>query len=612
MIDYANKDLLLRSDTDKQLRIKSDIGNITNADLESGTFALEESLCNDDYLRFGACVPSRIDFTVHNTVLPLINKKLTLDLTPNGKTTERLDIGTYFVTSDTPTADRKKRNTTAYDALYKVINSDVVSWYNSVFPTANASKTLKQLRNSFCAYFGIEQEEQDLVNDSMTVKKTIEPEELSGKTVIEAICEINGCFGRIGRNGKMKYIYLNPSIEGLYPSNDLYPGDNLFPREASAELIDKQTYIPPCEYETFLVKGITGLQIRKEENDVGATVGTTENLYVIQDNFLVYGKSASELNTIANNILSKIRGLEYRPFSTKAKGNPCLEVGDAVRLNTSEQKIESYIMHRTIKGVQQMFDEYTAKGREYLGNNLNTTANKIRELQGKTLKIIKENNEFRILMEDTLTGLTEELAIIEGEIALRVTQGEVGSMISVALDNVTIRSDQIRLEGYTTINGNFSIDKNGNMVVQSENSTMTVDGGYIKLQSTSGNLMQIGVGGVRQDSTWLARLFNNAVRLGDSSRPTYIDGSSVLIKGYTPITTENIDSYVPGVDALLSRIQSLENQLASLNVPTNSNQIDGDFRTGANGAYMAMKNSTGNQYLATTEWVMNYVTNKLG
>lgn len=661
MIDYALKDLLLRSDTDKQLRIRSDIGNITNADLEGGTFTLNESLCDDDYLRFGACVPSSISFTVHNTVLPLINKKLTLDLMLNGKSTERLDIGEYFVTADTPTADRKKRNVTAYDALYKVVNTDVADWYNSFFPNTNTRKTVKQLRDSFFAYFGIAQKEQTLVNDSIVVSKTIQPEELSGKVVAEAICEINGCFGHIGRDGKMEYIYLNPSIEGLYPSNDLYPSDNLFPKAANAELISKQTYIPPCEYETFLVRGITGVQIRKEENDVGATVGTTENVYVIQNNFLVYGKSSDELNTIGNNILSKIRGLEYRPFRVKAKGNPCLEVGDAVRLNTSEQKIESYIMQRTIKGVQQMFDEYTAKGREYLPKQLNGTKAQLKELQGKTntltrtvdetrselknsaeglhSEIVQTAEKFESDLSNTTSGLHSEIVQTAGEIRqevadsaeglqaqidlqakqiqLRITEGEAKSLINLAIDGIELTADQISLEGYTTINGNFSIDENGTAIFKSESSTMTVEGGYVKMNGPQGTLIfagpwirfkpldEVSKNFIRIDTT-------GKIRVGDGSLPTYIDGSSVSIKGYSPITEENIDSYVPDVSGLLDRIQSLENQLANLTVPTNSNQIDGDFRTGDNGSYMAMKNSTGNQYLATTEWVVNYVTNKLG
>lgn len=574
MIDYALKDLLLRSDTDKQLRIRSDIGNITNADLESGTFTLNESLCDDDYLRFGACVPSSISFTVHNTVLPLINKKLMVDLMLNGKSTERLDIGEYFVTADTPTADRKKRNVTAYDALYKVINTDVADWYNSFFPNTNTRKTVKQLRDSFFAYFGIAQKEQTLVNDSVVVSKTIQPEELSGKVVAEAICEINGCFGHIGRDGKMQYVELEQGIIGIYPSNELFPSDELFPRSATGEFISKQTYVPPCEYESHLVQGITGLQIRKEENDVGVTVGTSDNQYVIQNNFLVYGKSSDELTTIANNIMERIRMIIYRPFRVKAKGNPCLEVGDAVRLNTSEQKIESYIMQRTIKGVQQMFDEYTARGREYLPKKLNSTKEQIRELQGRTLKIIKENDEFRILMENTVTGLEEEIAVLEGNIKLRVTRGQVESMIEVALDEVTISSDQISLEGYTTINGNFSIDESGNAKISgnSRSAQMTSNGFEISQNNSQRRLVLSDSAMILYGQYGSAKLLqfldnNNDVFFGsrNGSYNFSIDCDVAIctslnctrINGYTPITSGNIGDYIADLE---SRIAALENK----------------------------------------------------
>ena len=43
---------------------------------------------------------------------------------------------------------------------------------------------------------------------------------------------------------------------------------------------------------------------------------------------------------IANNIYGKIRGIIYRPFSADCKGNPCIEVGDAVRLPTKYEIIE--------------------------------------------------------------------------------------------------------------------------------------------------------------------------------------------------------------------------------------------------------------------------------
>lgn len=72
---------------------------------------------------------------------------------------------------------------------------------------------------------------------------------------------------------------------------------------------------------------------------------------MIEGNFLVYGKETKELNKIGEKTLSKIKGIIYRPFSADCKGNPCLEVGDAVRLTTKYELIETYILKRTLKGI---------------------------------------------------------------------------------------------------------------------------------------------------------------------------------------------------------------------------------------------------------------------
>ena len=54
-----------------------------------------------------------------------------------------------------------------------------------------------------------------------------------------------------------------------------------------------------------------------------------------------------------------------RPFNADCKGNPCLEVGDAVRLTTKYELIETYILKRTMKGIQALRDDLEADGEEY-------------------------------------------------------------------------------------------------------------------------------------------------------------------------------------------------------------------------------------------------------
>lgn len=418
MIDFKYADLFKQNSVDIQLEIISDDGkiHITNTEFHEEEFELTESLCSQSELTFGAIEAGSVKFKVSNIFLPMKGKWLTARMTIGGHTDQPFLIGRFKGYSDTPTADRKYREVVAYDALYDILNADVAAWYNTVFPSHEEKQTdkdgnkmtvtvydpitMKQFRDSFFKHFGIEQADIVLINDNMSIEKTVAVtasgetssateesstigESMSGKEVLSCICEINGCMGHMGRDGKFHYIYLEQNIQGLYPRNDLYPADDLFPRDPKSNRIGKDLYIT-AEYEDFLVRTINKIQIREQKNDIGVIVGTGDNAYVIEDNFLVYGKGTKELKGIAKNILSKIRGIVYRPFTADCKGNPCLEVGDAVRLPTRYELIESYILKRTLKGIQALRDDLEADGEEYRTNGANGIQKSILKLKGKS------------------------------------------------------------------------------------------------------------------------------------------------------------------------------------------------------------------------------------
>ena len=182
----------------------------------------------------------------------------------------------------------------------------------------------------------------------------------------------------------------------------------MYPCEPKSTRISKSLYIS-AQYEDFLVKTIDKLQIQKEEDDIGVIVGSGTNAYVIQDNFLVYGKGSEELTGIANNIYEKIRGIIYRPFSADCKGNPCIEVGDAVRLPTRYEIIESYVLKRTLKGIQALRDDYEAAGEEYRSTQVNSVHKSIIQLKGKTNVLTRTIEETNSKIVDVESGLSSEI-----------------------------------------------------------------------------------------------------------------------------------------------------------------------------------------------------------
>lgn len=457
MVDYQYSSLFLKDSVDKQLNIVSDDGkiNITNTELHQEKFELTESLCSESELTFGACEAGMIKFTVSNVFLPMKGKWLTAKMTLNGHEDKPFQIGRYKVYSDTPTADRTCRDVVAYDALYDILSSDVTDWYNQILPQKDSKVTLKQFRDSFFNHFGVEQEEVSLVNDEMIIEKTVEVkasssgssdtaetstigEAISGKKVLSCILEINGCMGNIGRVGKFRYVYLTQEMQGLYPANDLYPADDLYPRNPKSTSISKSQYIS-AQYEDYIVRTIDKLQIREKENDIGVIVGDGGNTYVIEGNFLVYGKETKELNKIGEKTLSKIKGIIYRPFSADCKGNPCLEVGDAVRLTTKYELIETYILKRTLKGIQALRDDLEADGEEYRTSKVNGIQRSILQLKGKSNTLERSIEETKSTIVDVEKGLQSQITQTATEIRSEVknTTDGLSSRITQNASSIT-------------------------------------------------------------------------------------------------------------------------------------------------------------------------------
>lgn len=457
MVNYQYSSLFLKDSVDKQLNIVSDDGkiNITNTELHQEKFELTESLCSESELTFGACEAGMIKFTVSNVFLPMKGKWLTAKMTLDGHEDKPFQIGRYKVYSDTPTADRTCRDVVAYDALYDILSSDVTDWYNQILPQKDSRVTLKQFRDSFFNHFGVEQEEVSLVNDEMIIEKTVEVkasssgssdtaetntigEAISGKEVLSCILEINGCMGNIGRVGKFRYVYLTQEMQGLYPANDLYPADDLYPRNPKSTSISKSQYIS-AQYEDYIVRTIDKLQIREKENDIGVIVGDGKNTYVIEGNFLVYGKGTKELNEIGEKTLSKIKGIIYRPFSADCKGNPCLEVGDAVRMTTKYELIETYILKRTLKGIQALRDDLEADGEEYRTSKVNGIQRSILQLKGKSNTLERSIDETKSTIVDVEKGLQSQITQTATEIRSEVknTTDGLSSRITQTSESIT-------------------------------------------------------------------------------------------------------------------------------------------------------------------------------
>lgn len=456
MIDYKYYDLFDKSSVDKQLKIVCSDGTIlTNKNFSSTSsdFSLSESLCSDSKLSFGKCESACLKIKIANTVNSLKGQTLQVTETLNNKDDVPFKIGTYIVDEDTLTSDKKYRNITAYDRLYSISSMNVSDWYNNLFPTKqvpliryeNVTKewtytgidgkeiteyyeelepityyqteyesiTLKAFRDSFFKYIGLTQQSTTLVNDNMKVSKSVDNIDLTAKDVLEAICEINGVFGKMSRDDVFIYVELKSFSRGLFPSKTLYPNSSLFPRKPGN--VDTRR-LQMGEYKTLQVgdtnfEQITKLQIRQSEDDIGYIAGDDTGVsYIIQGNFLTYSSGTEELKTIANNVLSKISKVIFNPVNITLQGNPCVETGDTIRIIDTNNKVYmSYVLQRTLTGIQMLMDSIISEGDQSLAE-VNGIHHDILKLQGKTNELSRLVEGTSSILNDYAKGLKSEIA----------------------------------------------------------------------------------------------------------------------------------------------------------------------------------------------------------
>lgn len=498
MRDYKYGDFYFDSQHDKQMKIDV-VGTgivIDNSMIEMEAFELDEALCSESELKFGCCEANCVKFTARNLPGSIKGNEISITETIDGNTDEPFPYGKYKVQSDVPTSDRTKREITSYDAMYDIINADMKSWYAGLpFPMP-----LRQFRDRFFAYFGITQKETTLVNDGMTVNKTLiatqtdsestitEESSISGKTVIEAICEINGVFGNINHDGEFEYVELEPITQPLYPSNDLYPREDLFPRDPNT--ISMTGHYITFDYEDFRSKAITQLEIRQSDDSAGVIVGTSGNNYVISGNFLVSDKTGAELETIAENTLSVIKKAAYIPIkSSEIVGNPCIELGDPIRFNTTREIVESYVLQRTLTGIQSKRDSITSLGTETHSQNPNG-------IKGQIESVTRRTNKLERTADHTLSELADLDASTSSrfEQTAEQIQTEVSNRQNADNEMLTKVSQTAHSIALVASGGDNSVgitiqlyDENGNLIdTDSGNANINIVG-FVTFSDLAGN-----------------------------------------------------------------------------------------------------------------------------
>lgn len=534
MSDSSHKELLITFLDDDTFE------SIGNDRIYQESLTLVESLCDDENLRFGECESAELKIQVADVTEDIKGHEIQLDLTVGGVF---IPLGIFYIANVEKATDKRYKKLTCYDRMY-YMNSNVISWYNALYPTVDTTHTLKEFRDTFFEYMGIEQVETALVNDDIVVYKTIDAQELSGHEVVRCICEINGVFGHINRYGQFEYKELKNT--GLYPSPTLYPSKSLYPSSGNSETLNKTMYIPPSERADYQVKRINKLQVRSDDGDIGAIVTSdnytddTNNSYIITGNFLVYGNDAETLDTIAQNVAVKIFAVkQYTPNSTNLVALPYVEVGDAYTIKGLKESFNSFVLKRTLSGIQGMKDLWETYGNEYQPEIVEGANQEIIQLRSRVNVLTRTVDETRSQITRVETDLTGQITTLNTDV--KQTAEVLSAEIKRATGKETELSTQISMtaEGLRVeVSNTYETKADALAYKTSVNSTFEQTFNAINLKVSSDNVI-------------------NSINL--STEGVTIDANKINLKGYVTITdlsgngTVTIDGGRIDTETLFSR-----------------------------------------------------------
>lgn len=412
---------------------------ITNETIHQESVSIKQAITGDGDLEFGGCIASTFEFEVSEVLTEeLKGQEFTAELLVNNGNAARAKMGTYIAETVTQVDDNDYKKVVGYDAFYKM-QDDVSDWYNSFFSNT-AQTTLKNFRQSLLLHFGVESEVQSLPNDNMTVTKTIDTtsNKITGQALLKMTCVLAGGFGIINRDGKFEIAYL--TSEPLYPEENLYPEETLYPEDGEFEYIglneDGAEVVYPeyrsVTYEEYNVQRISCLILKTNKSSITATIGTdTSNPYIISGNYLLYGKTTEELNTIGNNIVNKFTSVVgYRPCEITTDGMAWLDIGSQIALEKKNDDIVAYLFSRELKGIQALTDTISAKGNKYRDNqtsvedDIEDLKNKDDELDEKTDEISDTIDEVSGNLDDLAEKTTVSLKKNEDSITAEVTRAK--------------------------------------------------------------------------------------------------------------------------------------------------------------------------------------------
>lgn len=389
-----------------------------------------------------------------------------IDYLPNGKyeTYTYVDLGLFY--ADRP--EKTKTNIISIDG-YDGMSKFEVSTENMqiTFPI-----TLYGLLDTVCGFVGIEHKVKSFENQGITLTEATDIfQNTTAREVLGFIAEAAGVNAKIDYDGKLMFAW--------WSDTDL--------------VLDESDYssFVPIEYT---VKPIDRLQIRNSDTDIGVLVGSGTNGYVIQENPFLNFSSDAEGQAAADPIYKQISFFpEYTPGSVVWFGDWSYRPGDIFTVSYDGESYRFPVFRYKLEWAGSARINLESTGNEYR-EVMDAQSRETYAVGRKMLQISKTIDGVKIIaseakttsegavekvssLEQTVDGFNTRVTKVEtgqedlesqisqtaGEIAAKVSKGEVISAINLTPEQAKIKSGTISLEGIVTANQKFKVLLDGSI-----------------------------------------------------------------------------------------------------------------------------------------------------
>lgn len=370
-----------------------DPSNIVSESLE-----IEQSICDDQELKIGGCIPSQLTLSLVDVAEDLSGKQIVVtvqsryqggiypsdslyprdDLYPNTRITDPYVLFVGPIYSCKKTSNYHIKKLIAFDRMYY---SSTIKCKTRVYKFVHAYDTshfyFYQMILNFFSKARMYFDYSSLVNAGTLLEMydTYWQDVADNKTTFldlyRWLCELNGVFLIEDAPTEITGVSARPRV--------------IVPYETVNQIYDISSYsINGFDYDDFVTKEIRWVQFEfnKGRNHGFFHVDPYEEYSRYDSDNLVLNSCGNwdDVKPIIENLeeakssdhVAKITGAvyRYRPFKASIFNRWWVQVGDRVRLPTNDPEvpfIESIVLSRRIKGMYGMTVEIEAKGVEIMG-----------------------------------------------------------------------------------------------------------------------------------------------------------------------------------------------------------------------------------------------------